>query len=102
MKESLRLILFRRPTLFPWLIIFLMGAMIYYIVFGIIAMIGNYEGIMALLIVPYLIPVMIVLAGADFALRSMLPSRFGIVWIIEIALLLFWLIWFAWKNYYQA
>jgi hypothetical protein len=101
-KESLRLILFRRPTLFPWLIIFLLGVMIYYIIIGLIAMSGNYEGLIALLIVPYLIPVMIVLAGADFALRSMLKFKLGIVWMIEVSLLLIWLCWFAWNNFYHT
>jgi hypothetical protein len=101
-KENLRLILFRRPTLFPWLIIFLLIVMIYYIIFGLIAMTGNYEGLIALLIVPYLIPVMIVLAGADFALRNMLKSRLRIVWMIEVSLLLIWSAWFAWKNFYHT
>lgn len=102
MKENLRLILFRRPTLFPWLIIFLLGVMVYYIIFSLIAMTGDYEGLIALLIVPYLIPVMIILAGADFALRHMLKSKLRIIWMIEVSLLLIWLAWFAWKNFYHT
>ena len=98
MKEKLRLILFRRPTLFPWLIIFLLGVMLYYIIFGLIAMTGDNKGIISLLTAPYLIPVLVVLAGADFALRNMLKKKLRIIWMIELSLLLIWLALFAWKN----
>lgn len=100
MKENPRNILLRRPTLFPWLILLLLGIMVYYSIIGIIALSSNPEGMMAFLIIPYLIPVMVILAGADFALRKMLQRRWGLIWLIECTLLLAWCAWFAWEKYY--
>ncbi|UEG48670.1 hypothetical protein LK994_08475 [Ferruginibacter lapsinanis] len=102
MKAILRKYLVKQASLFPWLIVLLLVAMIYYVVIGIIVIQENAEGIMAFLIVPYLIPWILLLAGLDYTFRRILKYRLQKVWLIETTILIAWGAWYYHHNFYRT
>lgn len=102
MKTILRKYLVKQTSLFPWLIVLLIAAMIYYVAIGIIIIREKAEGIMAFLIVPYLIPWILLLTGLDYSFRRLFKNRLLKVWLIEIVILILWGGWYYHRNFYRT
>lgn len=101
MKGIIRKYLFKQASLFPWVIVLLVAAMMYYIILGIFIIRETAEGIMAFLIVPYLIPWLLLLAATDYAFRQIFKTRLLKIWLIEAALTLLWGGWYYHRNFYR-